>query len=114
MKQIISGTHDGMFLASDTPTLYAFSLHGHAKVLTADIPGAILSVDWPVDAKVKVNSIFDNGATDFCQARELIRFPTGLITMKIKLWRTRSYRSSVCMMQNHSIGSDPTRNTYLP
>ena len=27
LKQIISGTHDGMFLASGTPTLYAFSLH---------------------------------------------------------------------------------------
>ena len=45
LKQIISGTHDGMFLAIGTPTLYAFSLHGHAKVLTADIPGAFLSVD---------------------------------------------------------------------
>ena len=70
LKQIISGTHDGMFLASDTPTLYAFSFHRYAKVLTANILGAFLSVDWSVDAKVKVNSILHNGATDFCQARE--------------------------------------------
>ena len=27
LKQIISGTHDGMFLASDTPTLYAFYIN---------------------------------------------------------------------------------------
>ena len=66
LKEIISGTHDGMFIASGTPTLYAFSLHGYAKVLTADIPGAFISVDWPVDTKAKVNSILDNGATDFC------------------------------------------------
>ena len=31
LKQIISGVHDGMFLASGTPTLYAFSFHGYAK-----------------------------------------------------------------------------------
>ena len=55
-----------MLLTSGTPSLYAFSLHGHAKVLTTDIPGAFLSVDWPVDAKVKMNSILDNGAKDFC------------------------------------------------
>ena len=42
LKQIISGTSDGISLASDTPTLYTFSLHGHAKVFTADIPGAYL------------------------------------------------------------------------
>ena len=50
MKQIISGTQGGLSLASNTPTLYAFSLHGYAKVLTADILGAFLSVNWPVDA----------------------------------------------------------------
>ena len=75
LKQIISGTHDGMFLASSTPTLYAFSLHGYAKVLTADIPGAFLSVDGPVDAKVKMNSIINDRAKDFCQAKQWIRFP---------------------------------------
>ena len=70
LKQIISGTSDGTSLASDTPTLYAFSLYGHAKVLTADILGAYISIDLPVDAKAKVNSTLDNGATDFCQAKE--------------------------------------------
>ena len=70
LRQIISGVHNGMFLASGTPTLYAFSLHGYIKVLTADIPGAFPSVDWPVDAKVKVNSILNNGVKDFCQAKE--------------------------------------------
>ena len=70
LKQIISGTQGGLSLASNTPTLYAFSLHGYAKVLTADIPGAFLSADWQVDVKVKVNSVLDNGATDFCQARD--------------------------------------------
>ena len=43
LKQITSGTNDGMILASNTPTLYTFSLHGYTKVLTADIPGAFLS-----------------------------------------------------------------------
>ena len=70
LKQIISGNSDGISLAIDIQTLNTLSLHGHAKVLTADIPGAFLSVDWPVDAKVKVNSILDNGGTDFCQAKE--------------------------------------------
>ena len=55
LKQIISGVHDGMFLASGTPTLYAFSLHGYAKVLIADIPGVFLSVNQP---------------GNFCQAKE--------------------------------------------
>ena len=55
MKQIISGTSDGISLAIDTPTLYALSLHGHAKVLTVDILGAFLSVNQP---------------GDFCQAKE--------------------------------------------
>ena len=55
LKQIISGVHDGMFLASGTPTLYTFSLHGYAKVLTADIHEVFLPVDQPVD---------------FCQAKE--------------------------------------------
>ena len=70
MKQIISGVHDEMFLTSGTPTLYAFSLHGYANILTADTPGAFLSVEWSVDAKVKMNSILDNGDTDFCQTKE--------------------------------------------
>ena len=70
MKRIISGTSDGISLAIDTPTLYALSLHGHVKVLTADIPGAFLYFDLPVDAKAKVNSTLDNGATDFCHAKE--------------------------------------------
>ena len=114
LKQIISGTSDGISLAIDTPTLYALSLHGHAKVLTADIPGSFLHFDLPVDTKAKVNSTLNNGARDFCQAKERIRFPTGLTTTKIKLWRTRSHRSSGCMMQDHSIRSDPTWNIYLP
>ena len=66
LKQIISGTHNGVFLTSGTPTLYTFSLHGHEEFLTEDIPGAHLSIDLPVDAKAKMNSILDNGATDFC------------------------------------------------
>ena len=65
LKQIISGTSDGISLASDTPTFYAFSLHGHAKVLTTDIPGAFLHFNLPVDAKAKVNSTRNNGAMDF-------------------------------------------------
>ena len=114
MKQIISDTHDGMFLASGTPTLYAFSLHRHAKVLTADIPGAFLSVDWPVNAKIKMNPMPDNRFKDFCQAKERIRFPAGLTTTKIKVWRTRSHWSSMCIMQDHSIGLGTTWNMYLP
>ena len=55
LEQIISGVHNGRFLASSTPTLYAFSLYGYAKVLTADISGAFLSVNQP---------------GDFCQAKE--------------------------------------------
>ena len=70
LKQIISGVHDGMFLTSGTPTLYAFNLHGYAKVLTVDILGTFISIDWPVDAKVKLNPIPDNGVKDFCQAKE--------------------------------------------
>ena len=46
LKQIISNTQGGMFLASDTPTLYAFSLHRYAKV--------------------NVNSVLHNGATECC------------------------------------------------
>ena len=44
LKQIISGIYDGISLANGTPTLYAFSLHGYAKVHTADILGVFLSV----------------------------------------------------------------------
>ena len=70
MKQIISGTSDGISLASDTPTLYAFSLHRHAKFLTADIPGAYLSIYLLVDTKAKVNSTLGNGDKGFYQAKE--------------------------------------------
>ena len=104
LKQIISGTSDGISLDIDTPTLYALSLYGHTKVLTADVPGAFLHFDLTVDIKAKVNSTLDTGDTDFCQAKELTRFPAGRMTTKIKLWRTRSHRSSRCIMQDHSIG----------
>ena len=60
----------GLAFSNLKSTLYVFSLHGYAKMLTADIPGAFLSVDWPVDAKVKMNAILDNGAKDFYQAKE--------------------------------------------
>ena len=55
LKQIISGVHNGMFLTSSTPTLYALSLHRYEKVHTADISGEFLSTDQP---------------GDFCQAKE--------------------------------------------
>ena len=42
LNQIISGASVGLSLATDTPTLYACSLHGHAKVLTVDIPEAFI------------------------------------------------------------------------
>ena len=70
LKQIISGTSDGISLAIDTPTLYALSLHGHAKGLIADIPGAFLHFDLPFDDKAKVISTLDNGDADFCKAKE--------------------------------------------
>ena len=46
LKQIISRTHGDVFLASDTPTLYVFSLNGYTKV--------------------NMNSVLDNRAMDFC------------------------------------------------
>ena len=70
LKQIISGASDGTSLAIDTPTLYALSLHGHAKVLTADIPGAFLHFDLSVYDKAKVISTLEDGGADFCQAKE--------------------------------------------
>ena len=70
LKQIISGASDGISLAIDTPTLYALSLHGHAKVLTADIPGAFLHLDLPVDNKANVISTPEDCGADFCQAKE--------------------------------------------
>ena len=70
LKQIISGNSGGISLAIGTPTLYALSLYGHAKVLTVEIPGAFLHFDLTVDTKAKVNSTLDNGDTDFCQAKE--------------------------------------------
>ena len=54
LKQIISDTSTGLSLASDTPTLYAFSLHGHVEVVTADVPGAFLQVDLPVRYEANV------------------------------------------------------------
>ena len=54
LKQIISGTSTGLFLTSDTLTLYAFSLHGHAEVLTADVPGAFIRVDLTVKYEANV------------------------------------------------------------
>ena len=54
LKQIISGTSIGLSLASDTPTLYAFSLHGYAEVLTADVPGAFMQVDLTVKNETNV------------------------------------------------------------
>ena len=70
LKQIISGASGGMSLAIDTPTLYAFSLHGHAKVLTADIPGAFMQINLPVDNEAKIISTLKGGGMDFCQAKE--------------------------------------------
>ena len=70
LKQIISGASDGISLAIDTPTLYALSLHGYAKVLTADIPGAFLHFDLPVDNKANVISTPKNCGANFCQAKE--------------------------------------------
>ena len=70
MKQIISGTSDGISLAIDTPILYAHSLHGHAKVLTVDIPGTYISINLPVDGKAKVNYTHGNADVDICQAKE--------------------------------------------
>ena len=37
LKQIISGASVSLSLATNMPTLYAFSMHGHAKVLTVNI-----------------------------------------------------------------------------
>ena len=70
LKQIISGASVGMSLATDTPTLYAFSLHGHAKVLTADIPGAFMQVDLSAKNEAKIISTLKGGSIDFCQAKE--------------------------------------------
>ena len=59
-----------MSVATDRPTLYAFILHGHAKVLTADIPGAFMQVDLPAKNEAKVISTLKGGGVDFCQAKE--------------------------------------------
>ena len=87
LKQIIGGKPGSMFL-NNTSTLYAFSWHGYAKI--------------------SVNPVIENEDTDFHQAREEIRFPIGLTTTKIKLWITKSHRFSVCMIQDHLLGSDKT------
>ena len=70
LKQIISGMSGGVSLAIDTPTLYAFSLHGHAKFLTADVPGAFMQVDLTAKNEAKVISTLKGGGMDFCQAKE--------------------------------------------
>ena len=36
------------------PTLYAFSMHGHAKVLTIDIPESFMQVDLTVKNETNV------------------------------------------------------------
>ena len=54
LKQIISGTSIGLSLAADMPTLYAFSLHGHAEIITADVPGAFMQVDLTVKNETNV------------------------------------------------------------
>ena len=69
LKQIISGMSGGVSLAIDTPTLYAFSLHGHAKVLTTNVPGAFMQVDLTVKNEAKVISTLKGGGVDFCQAK---------------------------------------------
>ena len=70
VKQIISGASVGISLATDTPTLYVFSLHGHAKVLTANVPGAFMQVDLIAKNEANVISTLKGGGIDFCQARE--------------------------------------------
>ena len=70
LKQIISGASVGLSLATDMPTLYAFSLHGHAKVLTVDIPKALMQVDLPAKNETKFISTLKDGGADFCQAKE--------------------------------------------
>ena len=50
LTQIISGTPAGMFLASDTPSLFAFSLHCFARV--------------------NARPVLDSGVTNFSQDRE--------------------------------------------
>ena len=91
LKQILSGTSNGLSLASDTPTLYALSLHGHAEVVTADVSGAFLHVELPERYKANVfpapgrvrtiQRVKRNGTiksrlvrevvdVDFCQAQE--------------------------------------------
>ena len=70
LKQIISGASVGLSLATDMPTLYAFSLHGHAKVLTVDIPEAFMQVNLPAKNETNVISTLEGGSADFCQAKE--------------------------------------------
>ena len=91
LKQIISGTSTDLSLFSDTPTLYAFSLHGHAKVLTTDVPGAFIQVNLPVkdeanifpalsrvrtiwkekrNCTIKSRLVREVVDVDFCQAKE--------------------------------------------
>ena len=91
LKQIISGTSTGISLASDTPTLYAFSLHGYAEVVTTDVTGAFLQVELPAryeanvfpalgrvrtirrvkhDGTIKSRLVREVVDVDFCQAQE--------------------------------------------
>ena len=91
LKQIISGTSIGLSLAADMPTLYAFSMHEHAKVLTIDIPESFMQVDLTVKnetnvipTRERVRTIWKEkcngtiksrlvkvvGDADFCQVQE--------------------------------------------
>ena len=91
LKQIISGASVGLSLAADMPTLYAFSMHGHAKVLTIDIPESFMQVDLTVknetnviptsrrirtirkekrNGTIKSRLVKEVGDADFCQAQE--------------------------------------------
>ena len=91
LKQIISGTSIGLSLAADMPTLYAFSIHEHTKVLTIDIPESFMQVDLTVKNETNVPPTLGKARTfqkekrngtiksrlvrevvdvDFCQAQE--------------------------------------------
>ena len=65
LKQIISGASDGISLAIDMPTLYALSLYGHAKFLTADVPEVFMHCDLYVDNKTNVVSTPEDRGVNF-------------------------------------------------
>ena len=70
LKQIISGASVGLSLAADMPTLYAFSMHEHAKVLTVDIPESFMQVGLTAKNETNVISTLEGGVADFYQAQE--------------------------------------------